>query len=82
MAKVSLVEKFFTKENIIIVAFVFYALIQSNYFATKLDVANIKLELAMVKQEIKEYSDHGDKELQKNIEEKFNQISIKLDKLK
>ena len=60
----------------------FYALIQSNYFATKLDVANMKLELSSVKQEIKEYSDKGDKELQKSIEDKFNQISVKLDKLK
>ena len=82
MKKVSIVEKFLTKENIIIVALMFYALIQSNYFATKLDVANMKLELSSVKQEIKEYSDKGDKELQKSIEDKFNQISVKLDKLK
>ena len=82
MKKVSIVEKFLTKENIIIVALMFYALIQSNYFATKLDVANMKLELSAVKQEIKEYSDKGDKELQKSIEDKFNQISVKLDKLK
>ena len=82
MKKVNIVEKFLTKENIIIVALMFYALIQSNYFATKLDVANMKLELSSVKQEIKEYSDKGDKELQKSIEDKFNQISVKLDKLK
>ena len=82
MKKVNIVEKFLTKENIIIIVLVFYALIQSNYFATKLDVANMKLELSSVKQEIKEYSDKGDKELQKSIEDKFNQISVKLDKLK
>lgn len=82
MKKVSLMEKFLTKENIIIVVLVFYALLQSNYFATKLDVANMKLELSSVKQEVKEYSDKGDKELQKSIEDKFNQISTKLDKLK
>ena len=82
MKKVNIVEKFLTKENIIIVVLVFYALIQSNYFATKLDVANMKLDLATMKQEVKEYSDTGDKELQKSIEDKFNQISVKLDKLK
>ena len=75
-------EKFFTKENIIIVCIVFWTLIQSNYFATKLDLANIKLEMAQMKIELKKYADDGDRELLHNLDTKYQLILTKLDKLK
>ncbi len=68
-------EKFLTKENIVIIALVFYALIQSNYFATKLDVANLKLEL-------QKYSDTKDEAIMKKLDEKYEVIIDKLDKLR
>lgn len=74
--------KFLTKENIIIVVLVFWALIQSNYFATKLDLANVKLEMAQLKNELKDYSDTQDKEILKDLDNKYQMILTKLDKLK
>ena len=38
-------DKFLNKENVFIVVCVVFTLVQMNYFATKLDVANLKLEL-------------------------------------
>lgn len=76
------VDKFFTKENIIIVVVVFWTLIQSNYFATKLDLANVKLEMAQMKIELKKYADDGDRELLHNLDTKYQLILSKLDKLK
>ena len=75
-------DKFFTKENIIIVTIVFWALIQSNYFATKLDLANVKLEMSQMKIELKKYADEGDRELLHNLDSKYQLILSKLDKLK
>lgn len=75
-------EKFITKENIIIVCLVFWTLIQSNYFATKLDLANVKLEMAQMKIELKKYADDGDRELLHNLDSKYQLILSKLDKLK
>ena len=49
--------------------------IQSNYFATKLDVANLKLEL-------QQYSDSNDKELQQQINEQYKTIIEKIDRIK
>ena len=60
-------EKFLTRENIIIVIVVFWGLVQSNYFATKLDLANVKLEMAQMKIELKKYADDGDRELLHNF---------------
>lgn len=77
-----MMSKFLTKENIIIVVVVFWALIQSNYFATKLDLANVKLEMSEMKIELQKYSDDNDKEIIQNIENKFNVIANKLDRLK
>lgn len=74
--------KFLTKENIIIIVVVFWALIQSNYFATKLDLANVKLEMSEMKIELQKYSDDGDKEIIKSIDNKFTVISNKLDRIK
>lgn len=68
-------DKFLTKENFIIVALVFYTLVQSNYFATKLDVANLKLEL-------QQYSDKKDEAIMKKLDEKYEVIISKLDKLR
>ena len=75
-------DKFFTKENIIIIVIVFWTLIQSNYFATKLDLANVKLEMAQMKIELKKYADDGDRELLHNLDTKYQLILSKLDKIK
>ena len=75
-------DKFITRENIIIVVMIFWLLIQSNYFATKLDLANVKLEMAQMKIELKKYADEGDKELLHNLDSKYQIILTKLDKIK
>lgn len=75
-------DKLFNKENIVIAVAVIFILIQTNYFATKLDLANVKLEMAQIESQLKKYSDDGDKEVLNNIELKINQISNKLDKLR
>lgn len=72
--------KFLTKENLIIIVAVFVTIIQSNYFATKLDLANIKLEMAQLQSELKEYSDNGDKDILKNLDTKYQMILDKLEK--
>lgn len=68
-------EKLLTKENLIIISLVFWAMLQSNYFATKLDVANLKLEL-------QKYSDTKDEAVMRKLDEKYEIIISKLDKLK
>lgn len=75
-------EKLLTKENIIIIVLVFYTLIQSNYFATKLDIANVKLDLSALQIELKKYSDDGDKEILHDLDNKYNMILAKLEKIK
>ena len=77
-----MVNKFLTKENLIIIILVFWTLVQSNYFATKLDIANVKLEMAQMKIELKKYADDGDRELLHNLDTKYQLILSKLDKLK
>ena len=74
-------EKLINKENIVIVVAVITILIQSNYFATKLDLANIKLEMAEMNQELKNYIDKNDKELMVSIETKLQNISDKIDRI-
>lgn len=74
--------KFFTKENIFIAIVVFAMIVQSNYFATKLDLANLKLEMAKIKDEVKDYSDRQDKEILHDIDGKIQAISLKLDKIR
>lgn len=74
-------EKFFNKENAIIVIMIFWLLVQSNYFATKLDLANVKLEMAQMKIELKKYADDGDRELLHNLDSKYQIILSKLDKM-
>lgn len=75
-------DKFLTKENIIIIVLVFYALIQSNYFATKLDVANIRNEMLNTKVEMQQYSDKRDDEILKQLDVKYEKIIAKLEKLR
>ena len=74
-------EKFFNKENAIIVIMIFWLLVQSNYFATKLDLANVKLEMAQMKIELKKYADDGDRELLHNLDSKYQIILSKLEKM-
>ena len=74
-------DKFLNKENIVIVVAVITILVQSNYFATKLDLANIKLEMADMNQELKSYIDKNDKELMVSIESKLQTISDKIDRI-
>lgn len=75
-------EKLFTKENIVIGLAVFVMIIQSNYFATKLDLAQLKNEMLAMKIELKKYADEGDRELLHNLDTKYQLILSKLDKLK
>ena len=75
-------EKFLTKENIIIAIAVFVMVVQSNYFATKLDLANLKLEMSEMKQELKTYTDNGDKSILSSIEAKLQAISNKIDRIR
>ena len=45
-------DKFLTKDNIVIVIATIVMIAQSNYFATKLDIANLKLEIAQQKNRV------------------------------
>jgi GTP-binding protein EngB required for normal cell division len=74
-------EKILTKENIVIASVVFSMIIQSNYFATKLDLAQLKNEMLTMKIELKKYADEGDRELLHNLDTKYQLILTKLDKL-
>lgn len=69
------ISKFLTKETILIAILCFWMIIQSNYFATKLDIANLRLEL-------QQYSDLNDKELQTQINEQYKTIIEKIDRIK
>ena len=66
-------DKFINKENIFIVVCVLFTLVQSNYFATKLDVANLKLELM-------EYSNSTNAKTEDKIDKKLEEINHKIDK--
>lgn len=74
--------KFLTKENVLIAIIAFYMVVQSNYFATKLDLANVKLEMSQMKIDLKEYSDNQDKEILKDLDNKYNIIINLLEKKK
>lgn len=74
-------DKFLTKDNIVIVIATIVMIAQSNYFATKLDIANLKLEIAQQKIELKKYADDGDRELLHNLDTKYQIILNKLDKV-
>ncbi len=75
-------DKLITKENIVIVVAVITILIQSNYFATKLDLANLKIEMLQLQTELKQYTDESNKEILQNVENKFQILSNKIDKMR
>ena len=75
-------DKFLTRENLVIIGLVFYTLIQSNYFATKLDLADLKNEMLTMKTDLQQYSDRKDEEILKQLDIKYEKIILKLDKLK
>ena len=65
-------DKILTKENIIIAVAVFVVIIQSNYFATRLDLANLKLEL-------KDYISTQDSYIESKVDKKLDTMDKKLD---
>ncbi len=65
-------DKILTKENIIIAVAVFVVIIQSNYFATRLDLANLKLEL-------KDYISAQDEFIENKMDKKLDSMDKKLD---
>ena len=74
-------EKFITKENVVIAVAIFIMIIQSNYFATKLDLAQLKNEMLQMKIELKKYADEGDRELLHNLDTKYQLILNELHKM-
>lgn len=57
-------------------------LFQSQYFATKLDLSQLKNEVLQQKIELQKYSDDGDKEILKELDTKYDKIITKLDRIK
>jgi len=49
--------KFLNKETAFMAVVVFLMIVQSNYFATKLDLAKLQNEMLRIQAEVKEYSD-------------------------
>lgn len=66
--------KFINKENAYIVVCVIFTLIQMNYFATKLDVANLKIELM-------EYAQKQVETSEGKIDKKLDALTKKIDEL-
>jgi len=75
-------EKFLTKENVFIACIVVYLLIQMNIFATKVDLAQVKLEMANMKNEMMQYSDGKDEIILKELDIKYDKIMAKLERIK
>lgn len=67
-------EKFLTKENLAITAIVIFTLVQTNYFATKLDLANLKIEVLNLQNAQKT-------QIMAETDKKFDEINKKLDKM-
>lgn len=65
-------DKFLTKENILVTAMVIFTLTQMNFFATKLDLAELKLEL-------KDYTNNKSEETAKLITDRFDNLDKKID---
>lgn len=76
-----IMDKFFTKENVAIAVAIFIMIVQSNYFATKLDLAQLKNEMLQMKIELKKYADEGDRELLHNLDTKYQLILNELHKM-
>ena len=66
--------KYLNKETSYIVACVIFTLIQMNYFASKLDVANLKIELM-------EYSQKQIEMTESKLDKKLDVLSKKIDEL-
>lgn len=66
--------KYINKENSYIIVCVIFTLIQMNYFATKLDVANLKIELM-------EYSQKQIEMTESKLDKKLDALSKKIDEL-
>ena len=66
--------KFINKKNAYIVVCVIFTLIQMNYFATKLDVANLKIELM-------EYAQKQVETSEGKIDKKLDALTKKIDEL-
>lgn len=67
-------DKFLNQKTAFMAVVVFLMIVQSNYFATKLDLANLKLEMADMHSKLKEYSDNQDKAILQNLDTKYNLI--------
>lgn len=76
-----IMDKFLTKENVVIAVAIFIMIVQSNYFATKLDLAQLKNEMLQMKIELKKYADEGDRELLHNLDTKYQLILNELHKM-
>ena len=74
-------EKFLNKENAVIIIAVITIMVQSNYFATKLDVSEVKRDMLQLELAMKKYSDDADKEILSTLEEKLQLISNKIDRI-
>ena len=74
MSKGAKMNKYINKENAYIIACVIFTLIQMNYFATKLDVANLKIELI-------EYSQKQIEMTESKLDKKLDALSKKIDEL-
>ena len=75
-------DKIFTKENIVIAVAVIVMIAQSNYFATKLDISNLKNDMLQMKVEMQKYSDDKDEQILKELDSKFDKIMVKMDKMR
>lgn len=67
-------EKFLNKEMLAIVAVVIWAIVQTNYFATKLDLANLRIEFLQLQAAQKT-------QIMAETDKKFDEINKKLDKI-
>lgn len=81
-----MLEKFLTKDNVIIVivavGMALYFIFSSNYFATRLEVSQLKAEILQQKIELMKYSDDKDAEVLKELDSKYEKILQKLDQLR
>lgn len=81
-----MLEKFLTKDNIVIVTvttiMTIWFLVQSQYFATKVSLLELRNDVLKMKIELQTYSDNGDKEIMDKLDAKYEKILQKLDHLK
>lgn len=75
-------DKIFTKENIVIAVAVIVMIVQSNYFATKLDISSLENQMLKMKGDLQQYSDKKDDEILNKLEIQYDKIMAKLEKLR